>query len=295
MKGEVLKGIRRAAVAALAILAWQGAWGDAWIESFSGDSTGYRASRSGQPLTVAILATLLPGDTVEVVDPGGEMVIVYQTGESVRLTAADGAQVVSGSTEAPSALQNLIRWSMDTVKGWYEKDYAMTRAAGVVTRSTVSAITFPLFRGEGSWVGARPEVEISWAGGLPPYQVKLQRIDALVSPEKIEASGTAIKVKNLDVGEYLLTVDDGWRRGSARFNVVPESEVPKAPLEPSAMDPNLQATVEAMWLAQYRQGGYTLEAYQRLRAVGEEYPPAHVAIDALQNGLSPQEPSVSPE
>lgn len=290
-----MKKIQTMTIAVIAILGWQAARADAWIESYSGDASGYRALRSGEPLQVAVLATLLPGDTVQVVAQDGEMMIVYQTGESVRLTAGDGELVISGSTEAPSALQNLIRWSMDTVKGWYEKDYAMTRAAGVVTRSTVSAITFPLFRGEGSWVGARPELEISWAGGLPPYQVKLQRIDALVSPEKIDAPGTAIRVRNLDVGEYLLTVDDGWRRGSARFNVVPESEVPKAPLEPSAMDANLQATVEAMWLAQYKQGGYTLEAYQRLRAVGEDYPPAHVAIDALQNGLSPQEPSVSPE
>ncbi len=290
-----MKRISRAVFVLGAVLCWQVASADAWIESFSGDAGGYRISRSGESVTAAILATLFPGDTVEVVDPDGEMLIVYQTGESVRLTPADGAHVVSGSTEAPSALQNLIRWSMDTVKGWYEKDYAMTRAAGVVTRSTVSAITFPLFRGEGSWVAARPELEISWAGGLPPYQVKLQRIDALVSPEKIEAPATAIRVRNLAEGEYLLTVDDGWRRGSARFLVVPESDIPKAPLEAGVMDSNLKGTVEAMWLAQYRQGGYTLEAYQRLRAVGEGYPPAHVAIDALQNGLSPQEPSASQE
>lgn len=277
------------------MLGWQLAAADAWIESFSGESADYRITRSGEVIPVAILATLMPGDTVEVTGAGKEIVIVYQTGESVTLTTADGPHEITGSTEAPSALQNLIRWSMDTVKGWYEKDYAMTRAAGVVTRSTVSAITFPLFRGEGSWVAERPEVEISWAGGLPPYQVKLQRIDALVSPHKIEAPGTAIKVKNLEAGEYLLTVDDGWRRGSARFNVVPASEIPAAPLEGGVMDPDLQATVEAMWLAQYRQGGYTLEAYQRLKAVGEGYPPAHVALDALQNGLSPQEPSSTPE
>ena len=120
MKGEVVKGIRRAALVAITIFGWHSAWADAWVESFSGDATGYSISRAGEPLSVAILATLLPGDTAQVMAPDGEMVIVYQTGESVRLTAADGAHVVSGSAEAPSALQNLIRWSMDTVKGLVE-------------------------------------------------------------------------------------------------------------------------------------------------------------------------------
>lgn len=277
------------------LVGWTVASADAWIESFAGETAGYRVMRGGEQIPVAILATLAPGDTVEVLTPDGEIVIVYQTGESMKLRAPDGAHRIEGSTEAPSALQNLIRWSMDTVKGWYEKDYEMTRAAGVITRSTVSAITFPLFRGEGSWVGQRPEIEISWAGGLPPYQVKLQRIDALVAAEKIEAPATAVNVKNLAAGEYLLTVDDGWRRGSARFTVVPESEIPETPLEADTVDPRLQTMIESMWLAQREQGGYTLEAYQRLRLLADDYPPAHVAMDALLNGLSPQDPSVAPD
>ena len=49
--------------------------------------------------------------------------------------------------------------------------------------------------------------------------------------------------------------------------------------------------IEAMWLAQYEQGGYTLEAYQRLNALDADYPPVEVAKNALLRGLSPQEPS----
>lgn len=288
--------MRIAVVGGLLLLAMaQTAVADAWIESFTGDAADYRIVRDNQPVGVAILGTLIPGDAVSALAPDREMVIVYQTGESVSIRSGDEPHVVSGSTEAPSAMQNLIRWSMDTIKGWYEKDYEMTRAAGVITRSTVSAITFPLFRGEGSWVGQRESVEISWAGGLPPYQVKLQRIDALVAANKIEADSTAIKVSNLAAGEYLLTVDDGWRRGSARFTVVAPEQIPAAPVAEADTDPRLRGIIEAMWLAQHEQGGYTLEAFQRLRALGDDYPPARVATGALLNGLSPQEPASAPE
>jgi hypothetical protein len=289
-------GMRIAIVGGILLLTMaRAASADAWIESFTGDAGDYRIVRGDQPVGVAILGTLVPGDAVSVLAPDREIVIVYQTGEAVPIRSGEEPHVVSGSAEAPSAIQNLIRWSMDTIKGWYEKDYEMTRAAGVITRSTVSAITFPLFRGEGSWVGRRESMEISWAGGLPPYQVKLQRIDALVAADKIDANSTAIKVSNLAAGEYLLTVDDGWRRGSARFTVVPPEHIPAAPVAGVDADPRLRGIIEAMWLAQHEQGEYTLEAFQQLRALGEDYPPAKVATGALLKGLSPQEPASTPE
>lgn len=279
--------------AASCLAAWsQAGLADAWVESFSGDASGYRITREGASVPVAILGSLRPGDVVEVVTAGGEIVIVYQTGESLELRSGDAAHSVRGSTEAPSAFQNLMRWSMETIKGWYEKDYEMTTAAGVNTRSTVSQITFPLFRGEGSWVGQRPSLEIPWSGGLPPYQVQLQRLDDIVAPEKFEVTGTSLDLAGVPAGDYLLTVDDGWRRGSARFSVVPTDQIPQTPLDDPAAPQRVQQVVEAMWLAQHEQGGYTLEAYQRLRALDPDYPPVQVAMNALLRGLSPQEPSV---
>ena len=198
-------------LAAFAVASCLAAWSqaglaDAWIESFSGDASGYRITREGASVPVAILGSLRPGDVVEVVANPGEIVIVYQTGESVELRGGDEAHSVRGSTEAPSAFQNLMRWSMETIKGWYEKDYEMTTAAGVNTRSTVSQITFPLFRGEGSWVGQRSFLEIPWSGGLPPYQVQLQRLDDIVAPQKFEVTATSLDLTGLAAGDYVLTV-----------------------------------------------------------------------------------------
>lgn len=292
--------MRRNHLAACAAIVFFAAWAqaalaDAWIESFSGESEGYRITREGQAVPVAILGSLQPGDVVQVVGGAGEIVIVYQTGESVTLHNGDAAHTIQGSTEAPSAFQNLMRWSMETIKGWYEKDYEMTDAAGVNTRSTVSQITFPLFRGEGSWVAERPSLEVPWSGGLPPYKVQLQRIDDIVAPQRFEVPDTSLTLTGLPAGDYVLTVDDGWRRGSARFSVVPTSSIPAAPIEDPEAPARVREVVGAMWLAQYAQGGYTLEAYQRLKSLDGEYPPVRVAVNALLRGLSPQEPSAGGE
>jgi len=278
--------------AVFVMAAWShAAVADAWIESFAGDADGYRITRGDEAVPAAILGTLQPGDLVEVLAPGGDIVLVYQTGENVEVRHGDPAHTVRGTTEAPSAFQNLMRWSMETIKGWYEKDYEMTTAAGVNTRSTVSQITFPLFRGEGSWVAARPTLEFAWNGGLPPYKVQLQRIDDIVAPRRFDASGTTLVLDDLPSGDYVLTVDDGWRRGSAKFSVVEAGRIPTAPLEGTDASDRIQQVIEAMWLAQYEQGGYTLEAYQRLNALDPGYPPVEVAKNALLRGLSPQEPS----
>ena len=278
--------------AGFVLAAWShGVVADAWIESFAGDADGYRITRGSEPVRAAILATLQPGDVIDVVAPSGEIVLVYQTGENVEIRSGDAPHTVRGTTEAPSAFQNLMRWSMETIKGWYEKDYEMTTAAGVNTRSTVSQITFPLFRGEGSWVAARPTIEFAWNGGLPPYKVQLQRIDDIVPPLRFDASGTTLTLDDLPAGDYVLTVDDGWRRGSAKFAVVGAERIPAAPVDGGAASDRIHQVIEAMWLAQYEQGGYTLEAYQRLNALDADYPPVEVAKNALLRGLSPQEPS----
>ena len=52
--------------------------------------------------------------------------------------------------------------------------------------------------------------------------------------------------------------------------------------------------IEAMWLAQYEQGGYTLEAYQRLSALDGDYPPVEVAKNALLRGLSTRQAPAQP-
>jgi hypothetical protein len=264
-----------------------------WIESFTGPQSEYELLRENGPIPVSMFLPLRDGDRIRVLREGSGIRLVLDGGTRVvDLSSATQLEVTTRGRTLPTVPVNLLSWAGSWLTVRHQESLS---TVNVLVRSR--RVSLPLFTpGPQSIPGPLRQLAITWEGGLSPYGIALSSSDAPANPIAVTQSVAPRAVLAgiaLQPGEYTVrVVDSQMNAASARF-LVSDGASPSAlpdELLDTALPGNLRQTLLATWLAAPQNGQRTLQAYQLVAPIADNYYPAALLRDALESGEGPTLP-----
>lgn len=201
----------------------------------------------------------------------------------------------------PGRAANVMAWLSDFF-GTAERHGESV--ASLRVRGDEEPLSLPLLAGaDGAFAAGRRALSLAWSGGEPPFSVRVYRAAddrTVLAAKDIEARRVRLTGEPVAAGPYELEVRDARGKvAGARLRALAPAELPQMPQIPPAFaaagpDDRVGRTLEAGWLAGEAGGRLAFEAYQRAGEIAEEHAPARALRDALEQGLRPDSPPISP-
>lgn len=221
--------------------------------------------------------------------PRGEAVpvripTVVMAGDRISLKAAESVtiQLASGrSTElkgpmtytiADSGPLGKIQGVFANARGIFDDSFREEGLAGsrggeqcTAEGQPVQPVEVPILVPGARIVAGDRDLPLAWRGGCAPFVVTvLAGGQSLVHREAIDGRQVRLDDVPLGSGRYLIVVTDaGGRRFEASLEAADSG--PALPAEIAADTSSLGVIAQAIWLAQYEDGRWRLESFERLR------------------------------
>jgi hypothetical protein len=240
---------------------------------------------------------LFAGDEIRIEDSAARMWVVLGDGQVRELPeAADRLSFkVPAGGSVPTVVDNLLGWATGWMTRLFETNPAPQRAnaaiRGGASDKPAGPLAAPLVTGPGAHaVRAGTTIFLGWSGGEAPYQMRIlsaNRDRVLLRDDALDLPQGRIPGERLAPGAYIVDIQDFLgTRIEGKFQVLARNaSVPTlADLEGSQLPAPTRATLGAIWLASQDNGAWTLEAYQSVAILPEEYTPARLVRDALAAG-----------
>ena len=257
-----------------------------FIEGFDGEPDAYRLERDSKDVDVRVFGVLVEGDRVAVREAPGR--IRLQVGGSpVELTNPDETYVVEG-TPIATPTQNVVAWLRDLVAGRSVGEPGDEGISLVSRGGGGGPLRAPLLPEGGVRLGAGTRVfDLAWAGGEAPYRVRLVQEDGTVVFDVAAAPDASLSVGRLALGPgpHRLEIRDAVGAAlDTGLDVL--ADPPAVPAELTG-DGALARTLAAAWRAQQGGGEWSLDAYQSVAGLPDDYAPARELRAALAEGRRP--------
>ncbi|WP_430232281.1 hypothetical protein [Nitrosomonas communis] len=275
------------------------------IEYFNGLPESYVIKRNNKKIFGMIGELIYGGDEIEVLE--ANKYIILNLGEkptkiSIGKNPIDrpinypspykvSSEEKPYSSTTTAVLTNISKWASSLFTRWHEDD--IRKIGKYIIRGT-SDLQLPLLGVEEKIIIENKNLYLGWKGGRAPYRIRIYSeydrepiIEKSVQENNIKLDSIALSPKS-----YGLRIDDADNKTvKANFTVISRDKLPSIPIE--IKDSNLpeiaKKTLIATWLASQDNGKWTLESYQWVAGIGDEYYPARLLRDALEDGERPSQ------
>jgi hypothetical protein len=193
-------------------------------------------------------------------------------------------------SKPPNAAQMALARIMAFLSGFLPKPESRDQTQRVGFRiqgadSSGTHISIPLLElRPGRLIVSDRTAYIPWIGGVPPYRLQIypkNADQAIVTIPGIAAPPAAFEQTRLAAGDYRVVIADAREISSGGpLSIVRAPEMPSLPdaerdaLRSGNAPDELKATVLASWLAAQQDGAWSLEAYQYVAQLPDDFLPA---------------------
>jgi hypothetical protein len=257
----------------------------------------YVIIRHGKRLSLKSLTRLQKGDQIAI-NPKKHLIrFQLRNKQIVEVNRKKPFHQVKLAGKAPTVKDNLVNWVGRFLTRWHKKTHRKavvslsTRGGDESENSlmgTVMYITLPEYRKQmmQTTTGTKP-LHFSWEGGKSPYRLIIKyngnEFVALTDIQKQRVKTQALSLKK---GEYQLTISDIQQQMATYTFIVVDAQ-PSYPqiVTSSKLSESTRLTLQATWLAAQEKGKWAFEAYQQIAGIAENYLPARLLRDALEESV----------
>jgi hypothetical protein len=264
----------------------------------------YVITRHGKRLPLKSLTELQKGEQIAI-DPKKHLVRFQLINKQiVEVNRNKPFHKVKLAGKVPTVEGNLVNWVGQFLTRLHKK----THRKAVVTLSTrgggedkseisVMYITLPEYRKQVMQlsIGTRP-LHFSWEGGKSPYRLIIKyNNNEFVTLTDIQNQRVKTQALSLKKGKYQLTISDAQQQTAKYTFIVGDAQLSYPQIVTiSELPESTRLTLQATWLAAQEKGKWAFEAYQQIAGIAENYLPARLLRDALEESVrikAPKQPS----
>jgi hypothetical protein len=272
------------------------------VMSYEGSNEHYTIKHHGRDKPISLLMPLYEGDKLVLncaASPARRVTLELNQGKK-DVECRDSPYVLT-KIESYNLFSNIsdFVWSKiaNLVNDLHEERSGAQLAslAGRPVAPTNPRLFSPVLGRSGSRMSAgNREFFLAWAGGKPPYAVRLTSVHtgrALAHSRRLREPRAHLRELRLDEGRYHVRISDADGQSLERsIDVVPASALPEHPLPTDegvvgVRDTQLRDTIYAAWLLDQNRRLWSLEAYQRVAGLAHDNYPAQLLRQKLEGSL----------
>ena len=225
----------RTFAAGLLLLTTTVANGSFWVSEFRDSAAQYRIVRGNETVPIQQLMLLKTGDTVIIDEPHGQVVIVNERNEYLRLTSGNSPFEVPESESPPRLLVNVRNW---VATWWNTHGNQSTSTMAAVSKGGLAPRFSVATSGQNLLLSGAREIRVAWSGGIEPFEVSLLTDSGELLVQQAVATGntTSLPEVLLQKGQFQLRVAAGDAGSTVDLTVVDREKLPAVAAEIMNLD-----------------------------------------------------------
>ncbi len=251
-----------------------------YVQEMVGSQSNYSLQHLGNKRQLKLLDIIYAGDKIYIDEP---LII------DIELTISlDGKPIILDNDESPytvptpkgatSIAENLLNMLKKSITVMHQKYVATVAMAsrGSKKKNTADLAFSKLFLHHGTLHASEFKLAIEWAGGKPPYQLKLLQGKKVMDESNSKKRSITLKKQAYAIGSYTVQIQDSAKASiTSNFQVVKVAppEMPcqlKTELQASQLSSEMKTALRMAWLIQ-EHPQWKREAYQQLCPAKKEH------------------------